>query len=74
MKYEIKAEVLEKIIAKQKELIDLQGITISYFRKYSGEAERITRFMNAIHEKQSDLQALESEAEPIPAKEIKKGE
>jgi hypothetical protein len=52
------------IISKQKELIDIQAMAISYFRKYSGESERITRFINSIHEKQTELSALENQLEP----------
>jgi ribosomal protein L7/L12 len=46
---------------KQKELIDVMGITISYFRRYSGESERISNFMKHIEEKQSELSELEKE-------------
>ena len=46
------------IIEKQEELIAAMSITITYFRKYSGESERISKHMAVIDEKRAELQAL----------------
>jgi hypothetical protein len=63
MIHDIRAELLERQIKKLKELVDMQGMAISYFRKYSGEAERITRFMASIGIIRTELVALEQEQE-----------
>jgi hypothetical protein len=39
------------------------GITISYFRRYSGESERISNLMKHIKEKQTELALVEKEEE-----------
>jgi hypothetical protein len=51
----------DELISKLEELIERQGITISYFRKYSGESERITRFMDAINKVQSEISSLKEQ-------------
>jgi len=64
---------MNAIEKKMEELIKLQEITISYFLKYSGEAERITRFMNSIKTAKSELAQLkeqESKASEINAEQI----
>jgi predicted nucleic acid-binding Zn-ribbon protein len=48
---------VEKLI----ELNSIQGMAISYFRKYSGESERITRFMESIHKVQDEIAELKSQ-------------
>ena len=51
----------KEIIEKQDELISLQGMFISYFKKYAGEAERITRFSESITKCESELIKLKGE-------------
>ena len=62
----------QKIIEKQEELIRTQNITISYFRKFAGDSLRITRFMDAIKQLESDLASLKAQEESKSAKEFVK--
>lgn len=64
MKYEIKAETLESIIAKYEELIREYELLINLSSS--------TQFFNipSVNILKSQLSALKAEAEPKPAKEI----
>ena len=56
------------IIQKQDEIIAIQGITIAYFHRYSGESERIAKFLSDIEGKQEELEVLKSESNKKPVK------
>lgn len=57
------------IIQKQDEIIAIQGITIAYFHRYSGESERIAKFLSDIEGKQEELEVLKSEPDKNPIKQ-----
>jgi hypothetical protein len=67
MKYEIKAETLESIIAKQKELIALLKIE----PRFGDQTDKHYTWEESIKKLESELQTLENEAEPKPAKDKK---
>lgn len=49
---------LTAVNAKQAELIDMQGMFISYLRRYSGETSKRIQFVESISKIQSELQEL----------------